>query len=125
MEDRSPQALARKLWEFFDARQFDAVRDLLSDDFHAVWPQTRERIEGPENFVALNKAYPGEWKCRLEEVVAEGDKVITEVEISDGKTVVYATSIFTVEDGRICQAREYFAEPDDPPFDRGKWVRRY
>ncbi len=115
----------RELWRAFDEGRFDAVRPLLADDFEADWPQTRERIAGPEDFIALNAAYPGRWRCRLRHLHAARDTVISEVEISDGATTVHAVSVFTVRDGRLAQAREYFGDAGEPPHDRGRWATRY
>ncbi len=115
----------RELWRLFDEGRFDDVRPLLADDFAADWPQTRERIAGPEDFIALNAAYPGRWRCRLRHLHGLGDTIISEVEISDGAATVHAVSVFTVRDGRIAQAREYFGDAGEPPHDRGRWATRY
>ena len=74
----------RELWRLFDEGRYDAVRPLLADDFEADWPQTRERIAGPDAFIALNAAYPGRWRCALRHLHGLGDTVISEVEIGDG-----------------------------------------
>ena len=113
------------LWHLFDERRFEETRPLLADDFVAEWPQTRERIAGPENFIQLNRAYPGAWRCHLRDIVAAGDRVATEVEITDGAQVFHAASFFTLKDGKIVRAREFFADPGDPPFDRSRWAERY
>ncbi len=73
----------------------------------------------------LNKTYPGRWRCRLQDVVGQGDRVITEVEISDGTHAVYAISFFTLAGGKIVRAREFFADCVEPPFDRSEWTERY
>ena len=113
------------LWRLFDERRFEEVRPLLADDFTADWPQTRERIPGPDNFIELNRAYPGAWRCHLRDIVAAGKRVVTEVEITDGVQVVHAASFFTLRAGKIVRAREFFADPSDPPFDRDRWTERY
>ena len=120
-----PQNPAVTLWRLFDERRFEEARALLADDFVADWPQTRERIVGPDNFIQLNRNYPGEWRCHLRDLVVAGDRAATEVEITDGKQVVHAASFFTLHGGKIARAREFFADPGEPPFDRGRWVERY
>jgi ketosteroid isomerase-like protein len=115
----------RELWRLFDEGRFDEVRPLLADDFSADWPQTRERIIGPDNFIALNATYPGRWRCTLLHRHAAGDAVISEVEIGDGATTLYAVSVFTLRDGRIAHAREYFGDAGEPPYDRSQWTERY
>ncbi len=120
-----PKATVTALWRLFDERRFEDTRPLLDDGFVADWPQTRERIPGPENYIQLNSAYPGAWRCHLRDLVAAGDRVVTEVEITDGQSVVHATSFFTLKNGKIERAREFFADPGDPPFDRDRWTERY
>ena len=114
--------LVRALWQAFDEGRFEDVRPLLAEDFVAEWPQTAERIVGPDNFIGLNAAYPGRWRCTLNDLLAQGDRVVSQVEISDGDHVLYALSIFTIEDGRISHAREFFADATEPPYDRTAWT---
>ncbi len=121
----NPQNPVVTLWRLFDERNFEDARPLLADDFVADWPQTRERIAGPDNFLQLNRAYPGQWRCHLRDLVLAGDRAATEVEITDGKRVVHAVSFFTLREGKIARAREFFADPGEPPFDRSQWAERY
>lgn len=115
----------RILWQAFDEGRFADIRPLLADDFTADWPQTRELIRGPDNFIALNAAYPGRWRCRIQTLLREGERVVSLVEISDGEHKLWATSWFDFEDGRIVKAREFFADAMEPPFDRSAWAERY
>jgi hypothetical protein len=114
--------LVRALWRAFDDVRFEDVRPLLAENFVAEWPQTDERIVGPSNFIALNTNYPGKWRCTLLDLLADGDRIVTQVKISDGDTTLYALSFFTIEAGRISHAREYFADVMEPPFDRTAWT---
>ena len=38
--------VAKKLWEYFNDQEWDLARKLLSEDFEAYWPQTKETIVG-------------------------------------------------------------------------------
>jgi len=88
----------------------------------AEWRQTSERIVGPDNFIALNTTYPGRWRCTLQDLLGDDNRMITQVEISDGSHTLYATSFFTTEAGRISHAREFFGDVMDPPYDRTAWT---
>jgi hypothetical protein len=98
---------------------------LLSEDFQALWPNTRERIQGPENFVALKENYPDSWRCLVERVEVTAGGVITVTRISNAHTEVLAVSIFSVRKERIIRAEEYFADVIAPPYDRSKRSERY
>lgn len=117
--------LATLLWRHFDAGRFRDVLPLLSEDFEARWPNTRERIRGPENYIALNQNYPGTWRCTVRRIEECAGGVVAVTEISDGRTGLFAVSFFEVRDGRITGAEEYFGDNGPPPFDRSSWTERY
>lgn len=50
---------ACQLWHNFNEQNWEAARRLLLDDFEAIWPQSREKIIGADNFISLNREYPG------------------------------------------------------------------
>ena len=110
------------LWRAINARDFNAAGDLLHDDFVCEWPQSRERIRGRANFIAVNRDYPGDWSITVRRVVASGDEAATEVSIRiDGRTDV-AVSFFELRDGKILRETDYWPEPYDAPEWRARWV---
>ena len=123
--DRMARDVAIELWHCFDQRRFRDALPLLSEDFEAHWPNTRERIHGPENFIALNESCPGAWRCTVRRIDECADAVVTVTEISDGDTSFVAVSFLEVRHGRIVRAEEYFAEDGPPPFDRSAFAERY
>ena len=122
---RKDRDVAIELWHCFDQQRFRDALPLLSDDFEAHWPNTRERIRGPENFIALNENYPGTWCCTVRRIDEFADAVVTVTEISDGETSLFAVSYFEVQFGQIVRAEEYFAENGPPPYDRSAFTERY
>ena len=113
------------LWHAFDRREWDAARPFLAPDFVADWPQTSERIAGPDAFLALNAAYPGEWRCRLLELVALGERAAARVLVTDGSVRFHVMGLYKLEDGCIKEAVEVFGDEMEPPFDRSQWASRY
>ncbi len=121
-ENRNRQAVER-LWQAFDTLDFEAAGEVLHDDFIAEWPQSRERMH-KDNFLAVNKNYPGTWRITILRIIAEGDQVATEVRIEiDGRTD-YAVSFYELHDGKIIKETDYWPEPYEAPAWRAQWVEK-
>lgn len=114
-----------RLWAYFDTFNFADAADVLHENFVMEFPQSRERFRGRDNFLAFNAAYPGKWRCKILQAVASGDDVVTETEVTDGNTTVVAITFFTVQDGLIVSAREYWPDPYPAPEWRAKWAEKY
>ena len=125
MDDGKGRDVATALWRCFDEGRFRDALPLLSEKFEAHWPNTRERIRGRENFIAVNEAYPGTWRCTVRRVEEYAGAVVTVTELADGRSALFAVSFFEVRDGRITRVEEYFADNVPPPFDRSAWTERY
>jgi len=123
-EDANRAAVLR-LWGLFDAGAFEAAGELLDDEFVCEWPQSRERIRGRDNYVAVNARYPGRWRIAVRRVVAACDTVVTEaalINADDPAARATAVSFFEVRDGRILRQTDYWPEPYEAPTWRAKWV---
>ncbi|MAS36473.1 MAG: polyketide cyclase [Anaerolineaceae bacterium] len=121
--------VVRALWKALDEQDFDLVREVLHADFVCEWPQSRERIRGPENYIAINQHYPGVWRIYVLKVVAGEDEVVSEVEVeltSDNGAVRQdrAVSFFKLREGKIVYLREYWPEPFAAPDWRSQWVEK-
>jgi ketosteroid isomerase-like protein len=123
-----PREVVQALWDRFQARDWDAAAQLLADDVVVEWPQTRERIRGRENMIAVNRNYPEGWTIRVLRVLQDGDTAVSEVAVDhvDHGTFL-AASFFEVRDGQIARGTEYWIDPpsEDPPAWREQWVERY
>jgi ketosteroid isomerase-like protein len=122
-----PAGVARALWERLEARDWDGVAATLHDDLVLDWPQSGERIRGPEDFLAVNRAYPGEWHITLERVVAAADEVVTlvRVEFADEPgRLDRAASFMRVRDVRIASIVEFWPDPFPAAEWRRPWVER-
>ncbi len=119
--------VVRTLWQAFDRLDFDLAREVLHEDFVCEWPQSRERIRGVDNFVAVNRHYPGRWRIYILRVVADADEVVTEVEVeltAENGAVRQdrAVSFFRLRGGKIAYLREYWPEAYAAPDWRAQWV---
>lgn len=119
--------VVRTLWQAFDRLDFELAREVLHTDFVCEWPQSRERIRGVDNYLAVNRHYPGKWRIYILRVVADADEVVTEVEVeltAENGAVRQdrAVSFFRLRDGKIAYLREYWPEPYAAPDWRAQWV---
>lgn len=122
MNEASNRQVVEALWQHFDRFEFEAVGPLLHDDFVLEWPLTGERIRGRDNFIAVNKYYPGQWRIRIHKIIVSGDEVVTEITAEDGNERNPAISFFECQDGKILKIREYWPLSYPPQEWRAQWV---
>ncbi|MFE3764121.1 nuclear transport factor 2 family protein [Streptomyces sp. NPDC059104] len=125
-----PLKVVAQLWERIEARDWDGVAALIAEDAVIEWPVSGERIVGRANFVAVlrdegDDSADDERSLGAVEVLrilADGDLVVTEVEIPEEHVVYRAVSLWTVRDGEIVGAREYWTSPGQDPAPRWRAV---
>lgn len=123
-----PRQVVGDLWARFQARDWDAAAELLADDVVVEWPQTRERMRGRENVIAVNRNYPEGWTIRVLRILQDGDVAVSEVAVDHvSHGTFHAASFFEVSGDRIVRATEYWVDPPSgpPPAWRAEWVERY
>jgi ketosteroid isomerase-like protein len=109
------------------ARDWKGLGELLAEDLVVEWPVSRERIEGRGNFVRINAEYPEGWAIKVLRIVADGEVVVSEVEVPhDAMGVHRVVSFWTVRGGKIVDGREYWTElgSDPSPEWRAAYVQR-
>ncbi|WP_416960643.1 nuclear transport factor 2 family protein [Streptomyces sp. Agncl-13] len=122
-----PAEVVQTLWDRMQARDWRGLGELLAEDLVVEWPVSGERIEGRRNFVSINAEYPEGWAIRVLRIVADGEVVVSEVEVPhDTMGVHRAVSFWTVRDGRIVTGREYWTELGSAPSPewRAAYVQR-
>jgi ketosteroid isomerase-like protein len=104
-----PLSVVEALWDRIQARDWDGVGALVAEGAVVEWPVTGERIVGRGNYVAVNSEYPEGWEIRVLRIVADGDQVVSEVEVPhEGVGVFRAASFWTVREGRVVRGTEYW-----------------
>lgn len=113
-----------EFWKRMESNDFYSASDLLHDEFTLDWIQSNERIRGRENFARINTAYPagGKWTFVVNNIIAEGDLVVSDVTVSDGTRRDRAITFSTIRDGKIWKQVEFWPEPFDAPGWRSAWV---
>ncbi|MEU9107503.1 nuclear transport factor 2 family protein [Streptomyces xanthophaeus] len=115
-----PLNVVAQLWERIEARDWDGVAKLIAEDAVIEWPVSGERIVGRANFIAVNSddGYADERSVELLRILADGDLVVTEMEMPQDHVVYRAVSGWTVRDGEVVAAREYWTSPGQDPAPR-------
>ncbi|MEU6210478.1 nuclear transport factor 2 family protein [Streptomyces sp. JL4002] len=115
-----PVEVVARLWERIGARDWDGVAGLVAEDAVIEWPVSGERIVGRANFIAVNSDddYSDERPVEVLRVLTDGEHVVTEVEMSQDHVVYRAVSLWTVRDGEVVGAREYWTSPGQDPAPR-------
>lgn len=120
----TPKEVVLAYWQAMRSNDFAAASLWLADDITIDWPQSRERIRGRANFIAINAAYPaqGPWTFVLNRVLGQGDEVVTDVTVSDGAMTARALTFHRVAGGRIAAQIEYWPDEYPAPGWRSQWV---
>ena len=119
--------LVRRLWDLFQAREWDAARDLLTEDFAAEWPHSRERFRGRDAFIEMQRAYPEGWAIEVQRIVGRGGEIASEIRVTHAGRTFYAASFFEVRHGKLASVRELWVEEasEEPPEWRARWSERF
>lgn len=123
----SSQEIVRQFWAAMQRNDFRAAGELLDDAYTLEWPQSGECVRGRANFVAVNEQYPavGRWHFTINQLLADGDTVVTDVSVRDeGRTSARAITFSTVRAGRIVDQVEFWPDPFEPAEWRAGWVER-
>ncbi|MFR0358451.1 nuclear transport factor 2 family protein [Streptomyces sediminimaris] len=113
-----------RFWAAAAARDWSAFADTLSEDVVYTLPQTRERITGRQRYVEFTREYPGDWRLRIERVVAEPGQVVSWIHFTVGLEEMYGISFFSGTD-RITSITDFWPEPYEPPAGRDHLTERY
>ena len=118
--------ILENFWSTMETNDFNAASQLLHDEFLLEWPQSGERIVGGENFAAINTNYPaeGKWRFSINDIVAEGDLVVTDVNVTDGKVIGRAVTFSTIRDEKIWKQVEFWPDRFEAPAWRAQWVQK-
>ncbi|MGE7385835.1 nuclear transport factor 2 family protein [Streptomyces sp. NPDC004126] len=123
-----PLKVVARLWERIEARDWDGVAGLVAEDAVIEWPVSGERIVGRANFIAVLRDEEDDTGGRsigsveVLRILADGDLVVTEVEIPEDHVLYRAVSLWTVHGGQVVGAREYWTSPGQDPAPRWRAV---
>lgn len=127
MSSPTAQKIANDFWAYINNQDWEKAQGLLSLSFSADWPQSKEKITTPENFISINRNYPGKHTIKVlkthsstEARSSDTHLVITEVFIEsltpENKQVkLFAISFFEIKNDKIISLKEFWAETYPAP----------
>ena len=123
----SPKETVLAYWDRMNSNDFSKAAEFFSDNYICIWPQSSELIRGKENFIAINSYYPaqGRWVFSVNSVIAEGDRVVSDVSISDGDVKARAITFHQIKKSKIIKQTEFWPEDYDAPGWRQQWVESF
>ena len=115
-----------RFWATMQTNNFKAVGELLHDDYTLEWPQSGERIRGRANFIAVNENYPahGRWEFTIHQIIAEGNEVASDVDVTDGVIRGRVITFSTIQEGKILHQTEFWPDSFEPAEWRARWIER-
>jgi len=121
----TPKETVVSFWEAMQNNDFYKASTWLTNDFEGYWPQSHELITGRNDFGDVNSHYPAndKWLFEINSIVCEGQKVVTDVSITDGTQKARAITFHTVENGLIAKQIEFWPDDFEAPEWRSKWVK--
>lgn len=125
-ESEECKQIVERFWATMQTNDFQAVGELLHDDYLLEWPQSGERIRGRASFVAINENYPahGRWAFAVHRILAEDKEVVSDVDVTDGVITGRVITFSTIQDGKILHQTEFWPDPFEPAAWRAEWVEK-
>ncbi len=115
--------VVKEFWDRFDKKQYRTTEELLAEEVEVRWVTSREKF-GKEKFIGVNEDFPGDWRTipiKIEKLDENRVLSITHVYRTDTDIECYATSIFTIKEGKIVDMEEYWADIVKQP----EWRKGY
>jgi ketosteroid isomerase-like protein len=114
-------ALVRRLYEAYQARDWDAAAELVHEQAVVEMPSTGERLVGREGVIGFQRAYPEPWgDLTVLRVVFEADTATAEVEVVAPEATFRVAAFWRADEGLLREGVEYWVTlgGEEPPPNR-------
>lgn len=104
-------------WAAMQANDWDKAAQYLAPDCEIDWPCSGERIVGRSDFASVQARYPtdtGHWSFEVHRLVADGDVVVSEVTVTDGRQSARVVAFSELEGDQIARQIEYWPTSYEP-----------
>ena len=128
LEQMDEQQAKRFLEEMFTTLSAEKEYALRHEDYAMEMPQSGERIRGPENMRAFQRAFATKStppSIQIRRVLVREGLWVVEGTNDYGEGRVYnVVLIVELKDGKWWRDTRYYAEPFEAPQWRARWVER-
>jgi ketosteroid isomerase-like protein len=109
--------LIRRLYEAYQARDWDRAQECLHPGAAVAMPATSERLTGRAEVIRFQREYPEPWgDIAVLRVVAAGAAAAAEIEVTAPGGEVYRMAAFwDTEAGLLRHGTEYWIDPGGQP----------
>ena len=105
--------------------QFDAIADLVHDDFVMEWPQSGERFRGRDNAFGAMQAQQSMPKMAAEpRLIGSGDVWVMMVPLRYGDDLQHYVAVIELEDGKVRRATGHWGAPFPPQESRARFAEK-
>jgi len=145
MAHASNREIVERLARAIEAKDFDTIATLITDDYVEEFPQSGERIRGRANQQAIVRNYPGgvgtaesggiigsedKWvmgpSFNVVHVMGSGDTYtyVAKVRYPNGE-LWHVIAMVKVRDGRVARSTTWYVAPFAAPDWRAQYVERF
>ena len=114
-------------WAAAEARDWDAMGELLAEDVVYRGPQAREQVRGRQAFLRFNaEGFAYEWHLQVRRILGDGAHGASWVDVAVPDGTDTGVCFFDLdEDGLISEITDFWPMPYDLPASRAHLVERY
>ena len=113
--------LVRRLYEAYQARDWETAATFLHEEATVAMPATAERLKGREGVIGFQRAYPEPWgELTVLRVVGDDKVAAAEIEIVAADDTFRMAAFWRAEDGLLREGVEYWVTVggEEPPPER-------
>jgi hypothetical protein len=124
VNDERARSIVEDYWRALERNDLRGATAYLAEGFIEDWPQSGERIHGPENWLKMAENHPTFPTVKLLRVTGGGDFWAAECDfVYPGSEDIWRVcALHRLEDERIAHITEYFGAPFEAAEWRTAWV---